>query len=53
MFMSQPVDGVTYVAQPRTRGGKLVIWTRVPVAAGPEVRVAATDGLATLTDNAS
>jgi hypothetical protein len=34
MFVSQPVDGVIYFARHRTRGGTLLIWTRVPVAPG-------------------
>ena len=36
MFVSQPIDGAVYIAQRRQRGGKLLIWTRVPVAPGPE-----------------
>jgi hypothetical protein len=32
MFVSEPIDGVVYVAQRRLRGGKLLIWTAVPVA---------------------
>ena len=39
MFVSQPVDGVIYVARRRERGGKLLIWTAVPVEPGPEVRL--------------
>jgi hypothetical protein len=41
--MSDPIDGAVYVARHRTRGGKMLIWTRVPVAPGPEVRLAATE----------
>jgi len=43
MFVSQPVNGLIYVARRRKRGGKLLIWTAVPVAPGPEVRLEATD----------
>ena len=43
MFVSQPVNGLIYVARRRQRGGKLLIWTAVPVAPGPEVRLEATE----------
>jgi hypothetical protein len=36
MFVSHPIDGAIYVARHRQRGGKILIWTRVPVAPGPE-----------------
>jgi len=39
MFVSDPVDGAIYVARHRTRGGKLLIRTSVPIEPGPEVRV--------------
>ena len=38
MFVSHPIDGATYVARHRQRGGKILIWTRVPVAPGPDAR---------------
>jgi hypothetical protein len=31
---------VIYVARHRRRGGKKLIWTAVPIASGPETRVA-------------
>jgi hypothetical protein len=43
MFVSQPVNGLIYVARRRERGGKLLIWTAVPVEPGPEVRLEATE----------
>jgi hypothetical protein len=39
MFVSHPIDGAIYVARHRQRGGKILIWTRVPVAPGPETGV--------------
>jgi hypothetical protein len=64
MYVSDPIDGVIYVARHRRRGGKVLIWTRVPIAPGPKVRVLLDDrdlrvhvlkkcGLTTLTGNAS
>ena len=35
MFVSEPVNGLIYVARRRQRGGKLLIWTAVPVAPDP------------------
>jgi len=35
MFVSQPVNGLIYVARRRERGGKLLIWTAVPVEPAP------------------
>jgi len=35
VFVSPPVNGAIYVARPRERGGKLLIWTRVPIAPRP------------------
>jgi hypothetical protein len=43
MFVSDPVGGAVYLAHHRTRGGRVLIWTRVPVAPGPEVRGEATE----------
>ena len=43
MFVSEPVNGLIYVARRRQRGGKFLIWTAVPVAPGPEVRLEATE----------
>jgi hypothetical protein len=37
--VSHPIDGTIYVARHRQRGGKILIWTRVPVAPGPETGV--------------
>jgi hypothetical protein len=57
------IDGAIYVARHRQRGGKILIWTRVPVAPGPETGYCRTIaiyeytlkecGLATLTGNPS
>jgi len=44
MFVSELVDGVVYVAQRRLRGGRLLIWTAVPVAPGPETSLYRTQG---------
>ena len=44
MFVSQPIDGAVYIAQRRQRGGKLLIWTRVPVAPGPETSLYGRNG---------
>jgi hypothetical protein len=40
MFVSQPVNGLIYVARRRERGGKLLIWTAVPVARSRRFRPA-------------
>jgi hypothetical protein len=45
VFVSEPIDGAVSVAQHRTRGGKVLIWTAVPPdRAGPETSLYRTQG---------
>jgi len=64
MFVSDQINGAIYVARHRRRGDKILIWTIVPIAPGPETRVLPDHrdlrvhalkecGLAALTGNAS
>jgi hypothetical protein len=44
VFVSEPIDGAVYVAQHRPRGGKVLIWTAVPIEPGPDTSLYRTQG---------